>query len=408
MTSVWIDQGAPADTAVAVATRWRVNSPVGDRYRVSLRLRDADGWDWAADDTWLLDSQGSPTDRWVPGTGVDAYHILPIPQGTPPLTYTLSMEAYAIDDEGNLRSVDLLDAAGNPRGRSYGAGTVLLASGRGSGTTAYAATADVAALPEPVAFGEGLLLEGVKLDRSAAAPGHSVYVTLQWRASTHSLPDLRPVLSLSQGNHVLAALEDAPVGGRYPTHRWRAGEIVLDHRRLTIPPDAAGGPATVAIELDAQRVTIGSLEIGAEERSYAVPPMAHLVNARFGDVAELLGYDLDLGPFTSAGPISLTLYWRAVSGATAADYAVFTHVLAADGHLVGQHDGRPVAGARPTLGWLAGEVIIDVHPLAFREPYVGPATIEVGLYDPATSERVTTASGADHVALPSSLSVGQP
>jgi hypothetical protein len=408
LTDVWIEQNAPADTAVTVATRWHMERPVGDRYRVSLRLKDAEGWHWSAADSWLVDAQGSPTDGWVVSAPVETYHILPLPLGTPPLTYALSVEAYTSDNEGNLRPVDLLDAAGNPRGLAYGAGDVLLGPGLGLGASAYAAAADLPLLPEPVAVGEGLLLEAVRIDRLVAAPGDSVYVTLRWRASAHSLPDLRPVLILSQANDDLVALEDAPVGGRYPTDRWRAGEVVLDPRRLTIPPDATGGPGTVAVGLDDERVALGSIEIDAEERLYAVPPIEHPVNARFGEVAELLGYDLGPRPFISGRPISLTLYWRALSGATSADYAVFTHVLAADGHLVGQHDGRPVAGARPTLGWLAGEVIIDFHPMLFREPYSGPATIEVGLYDPNTLERVPAPGGVDHVVLPSTLDVGQP
>jgi hypothetical protein len=97
-----------------------------------------------------------------------------------------------------------------------------------------------------------------------------------------------------------------------------------------------------------------------------------------------------------------------LEGAAAANYAVFTHILAADGHLVGQHDGPPAEGQRPTPGWLVDEIVIDRHPMAFREVYVGPAQIEVGLYDPATLDRVLTADGADHLILPSSLDVVQP
>ena len=408
LIGVWLEQDAPADTAVAVATRWQVDTPVRDRYRVSLRLRDVDGWDWATADAWMLDLHGFPTDSWVAGTAVDIYHILPLEPGTPPLTYTLSVETYTSDDEGNLRSVDLLDAAGNPQGRSYVAGTVLLAPGRGLGTAAYSAATDLSILPEPIDFGGGLLLEAVQLDRTTAAPGHSVYVTLRWRASAPSLPDLRPILTLSQANNVLVTVEDAPAGGRYPTNHWRAGEVVLEHRRLTIPPSAADGPGAIAVELDNRRVTVGSVQIAVWERLYAVPPMAHLVNARFGDVAELLGYDLAPGPYSFDRPISLTLYWRALSGAANADHTVFSHVLASDGHLVAQHDGPPAVGARPTLGWMPGEVIADLHTVAFREPYTGPATIEVGLYDRTTLERVLAGSGADFVTLPSSLNVGQP
>ncbi|RLC62565.1 MAG: hypothetical protein DRI80_06090, partial [Chloroflexota bacterium] len=65
----------------------------------------------------------------------------------------------------------------------------------------------------------------------------------------------------------------------------------------------------------------------------------------------------------------------------------------------------PAGGTRPTPGWLPGEIITDHHEMTFREPYVGPATIEVGLYDSATLERVVAATGDTSVILPSSLNV---
>ncbi len=132
------------------------------------------------------------------------------------------------------------------------------------------------------------------------------------------------------------------------------------------------------------------------------------MHVRFGDVAELLGYDLGPGSHTSDQPVPITLYWRALEGAASADYIVFTHVLAADGHLIAQHDGPPAAGARPTPGWLPGEIIADYHEMAFREAYTGLAVIEVGLYDPGTRERVIAATGETFVILPSSLNVEMP
>jgi hypothetical protein len=150
------------------------------------------------------------------------------------------------------------------------------------------------------------------------------------------------------------------------------------------------------------------VEIAAGEHTFMPPPMAHEFRIRFGDVAELLGYDLAPGPYASDHAIPITLYWRALEGAANADYVVFTHLLAAGGHLVAQHDGPPAAGTRPTPGWLPGEVVTDPHEMAFREAYTGPATVEIGLYGAATMERVVAASGESFVVLPSSLDVESP
>jgi hypothetical protein len=53
-----------------------------------------------------------------------------------------------------------------------------------------------------------------------------------------------------------------------------------------------------------------------------------------------------------------------------------------------------------------GEYIADVHILAWVDPaYRGSAKLEVGLYDPLTSERLLTPEGASRLLLPSEVSV---
>jgi len=127
----------------------------------------------------------------------------------------------------------------------------------------------------------------------------------------------------------------------------------------------------------------------------------------FGDVARLVGYELAAPPFTTTTPVTLTLYWQALSSAGDADYIVFTHILAADGHLVGQHDGPPALGARPSRGWVEGEIITDVHPMVFREPYGGQGQIEVGIYEQGTLERVVRAdNGESYFLLPVTITIG--
>ncbi len=63
-------------------------------------------------------------------------------------------------------------------------------------------------------------------------------------------------------------------------------------------------------------------------------------------------------------------------------YTVFTHLLDADSRIWAQQDGIPVSGARPTTGWVPGEVIRDEVQLAV-DPQAPPGdyVIEVGLYD---------------------------
>jgi len=129
------------------------------------------------------------------------------------------------------------------------------------------------------------------------------------------------------------------------------------------------------------------------------------VRVRFGDFAELVGYDLPATEVTTAQPLPLTLYWRGLEGTSATNYLVFTHLLSQDGRLIAQHDGPPAGGTHSTTNWVPGETIVDSHPMAFYDTaYTGLAKIAVGLYDPATG-RVVTETGGDSVVLPITIIV---
>jgi hypothetical protein len=167
----------------------------------------------------------------------------------------------------------------------------------------------------------------------------------------------------------------------------------------TLTPTPANAPAPTSPPLEPAEVPT-PVPTDAPEAA-----ISGEVRARFGDFAELVGYDLPAGEVTAGQPLPLTLYWRGLEGTSPTNYLVFTHLFAQDGRLIAQHDGPPGAGARPTSSWAAGEVIVDPHPMAFADTaYVGPATIAVGLYDPAVG-RVPIDTGADSVVLPVTISV---
>jgi hypothetical protein len=253
---------------------------------------------------------------------------------------------------------------------------------------------------------------GAALDRSALGAGQFVFVTLHWQATagrpSDPLPDLRPRLALVQGDEELDAAASAPALGRYPTDLWQAGETVVEHRRLQAPTTAVDGPADVVLSLGEEQWVVGRVEVSVEEHTFTPPPIGHPMDARFGQVARLMGYDLPLETIGAGEPIPITLYWQALESASSGDYTVFTHLLAQDGHLVGQHDGRPAQGSRPTTGWVPGEIIVDKHTMTLREAHAGSTRIEVGLYDGATMERVRLEGGTAFLLLPTTVTVLEP
>jgi mannosyltransferase len=403
LTQAWVESAPPADTALTLALGWHLEEPTDERYGLTLRLLDIDGWPLAIHDGLLLDEHIHPTDRWSVGQETTTYHMLPIPLGTPPLTYSLSIGLYEQTGD-DIYPLDLLNDQGVPQGQSLSVATVLLDRPIGLIDRPYGPSS-TPPISQPVSLVDGLKFLGAEMDRSVLSPGESLFVTLRWQATRSFLPDYRPTLALVQAGQELDAVGSAPALGRYPTNLWQAQEQVVEHRRLVAPPAIAPGNADVVLALGNRRLTLGQVDVGTEAHVFAPPIIAHPLDIRFGQVAQLIGYDLPSQAITADRPITITLYWQALEDASGGDYTVFTHILASDGHLVGQHDSPPVEGARRTLGWIPGEIIVDQHPMAFREPYEGPARIEVGLYNPTTMERLETESGGGSALLPIGLTV---
>ncbi len=116
----------------------------------------------------------------------------------------------------------------------------------------------------------------------------------------------------------------------------------------------------------------------------------HPVSATFGGMARLVGYGMEPQEVVSGGPLEVDLYWKAINGQSEnTNYTVFVHLLDGLGKVIAQHDGQPAAGRRSTRTWKQGDELVDVHHIVWlTQGYEGMATIEVGLYNPQTQERV--------------------
>lgn len=128
------------------------------------------------------------------------------------------------------------------------------------------------------------------------------------------------------------------------------------------------------------------------------PPLAdqpgQLWGALFGDGIELTGMDLSGDRFAPGGVVPLTLFWRSRQP-VAQNLKVFIHLLDAEGKLVAQRDSDPVNGVRPTLTWTAGESIVDRHGVLLPEGLAaGEYQLVLGLYDPATGQRLPVIDGS--------------
>lgn len=83
------------------------------------------------------------------------------------------------------------------------------------------------------------------------------------------------------------------------------------------------------------------------------------------------------------GQSYVRLWWDATE-LIHTDYTVFVHYLR-NGERISQHDGQPGLGHLPTSTWLAGDLILDEHPLPdVTAPNATNDVLRVGLYNSQT------------------------
>jgi hypothetical protein len=219
----------------------------------------------------------------------------------------------------------------------------------------------------------------------------------------------------------LVASVEQPVNRRLVVETLN--EIVAHHRRvwLILWQERLADPARLVLnELVSNTLRLG---VGAEfgdptlllfsledKPHFSVEPaVQRSVTVDFADNMQLVGYELTKGQwlrdsrqrelaaaqveieevvFEPGETIYLALYWR-TRGAVEGDYTAFTHLLAQDGTLYGGWDRQLGGEFYPSSQWPVGETLREEYPLVVSpEAPPGRYQIEVGLYSPATMERL--------------------
>jgi hypothetical protein len=115
----------------------------------------------------------------------------------------------------------------------------------------------------------------------------------------------------------------------------------------------------------------------------APPPLAYPLEANFGDVIHLLGYDAPSLAAPRQGRLHVTLYWQPTASLTHS-YHARLRLVGPSGHICWEEEGHlPVNDHYPTNAWRPGEVIPDYHHIpvaATLQP--GDYRLEVGLFLP--------------------------
>ncbi|MBL8134857.1 MAG: glycosyltransferase family 39 protein [Anaerolineae bacterium] len=231
--------------------------------------------------------------------------------------------------------------------------------------------------------------EVVPPDGSVVRNGETIQLTLIWEGRGSS-----EQVSLSDAAGRWRVESDSPAGDVSGARR--------EWHRLRIPSDAPDGEVVVRMGGE----VIARFAVESAPMLVARPPADIPLDARFVEAGALVGASLPDLPLSRDVEPVVTLIWRAAESSTEESLTVFVQLLDAGGNVIAQSDSAPVAGARQTSGWRAGEYIVDEHRLQFNARAApGTARLIAGLYDPLTGRRTPLTEGADFAVIAENIMV---
>jgi hypothetical protein len=366
---------------------WFVDSRPSGQLRVRWQLLNADGQVMSESVARPYFNAASAAD-WARGTLVDDVYQLPIPPGLPAGTYRLAaqlqQEADVVPKEPvvvgsvGVDASPLADRRPTHPGTAEYDGSILLAGYDGPAMRRLGSQG-TAGLP-------------------VAAPGDALEYTLYWQALRSQSENYHSFVHLVDASGNPLVQSDHIAGTMLaPPKLWDAYHLQPDQFRLRIPKDAPGGLYWPSVGLyDFQtlaRLPISDTLSHADLTDYRLAPVKvigspqtnpqHKADARFGEFASLIGYDLvlPLGGLHAGDQVTVTLYF-ASQAPTDGDFTRFLHLQNPEHGMAAQYDSLPQAGKNPTWAWVPGEIIADQVLLTIA-PGTPPGSyaLSAGLYD---------------------------
>ncbi len=418
-----LDPVPAANAVLAVALRWRADAPP-PALGVTVRLSDAIGQHWAQRDYEPLGSLGLPAggedasctdcpdlpvageEAARPWLAEDHLGIL-IPAGTPPGRYRVEL---LVRPKGSERPLNAVSASGESLGASVRLFDITVVPA----DRLLGAERLPIACRRTVEMGDGLRFLGYSADRTPATPGDERKMSLFWQAQVRPSAEYVAFVQLLDRQGRVVAGWEAPPGASYHTREWAPGTLIRTQAALRIPASLADGryrliaglfraadKARLHTAQGRDHIALGEVTVQGRAHRMAPPTPSQAADARLGDLARLVGYDLvqpEAG-VPPGGSVSLTLYWQAL-GSADRPYTVFVHLLDRAGAIRGYGDSEPGAGSLPTTGWLPGEYLADTHQVILDSGAPpGEYRVAVGMWDPASGERLSTPDGADEIVL---------
>jgi hypothetical protein len=245
--------------------------------------------------------------------------------------------------------------------------------------------------PHPLA--SGLTLTGWSPPAASLNSGDRAHVELLWSATSPQPAGLDARLELVGPDGAIAGTLSFTVGGdRYPVQAWSVPAVIRDQLDWRLKPALQTGSYTLQLSLPSwPPVPLGQFTLTTPAHTFDRPSTAVELHQPLG-LAALHGFTISSLSPRPGEALTLDLAWQALAE-TEISYRVFVHLRDAAGAVRAQADGVPVGWTRPTTGWLPGEYLLDSYSLTVPtqlEP--GTYDLVVGLYDPATGQRLGEAA----------------
>ncbi|MCL5962028.1 MAG: glycosyltransferase family 39 protein [Chloroflexi bacterium] len=230
---------------------WEADRKIEDRYTVFVHIIDEKELLWGQ-----MDSEpagGSrPTDKWVEGTKVEDRRGVQVLAGTPPGEYMLEVGLY---QPASGRRLAFVDDGGKPAGDRYLFGPIKVVSSK----TREDPTTLGVRRPLSVVFRNRISLLGYNLhplgretEGAAFSSVDIAHLTLFWLGGPPIGFDSSVRIEIrGQDGRVLLG-ENHPISeGKYPTGRWREGDLIRDQYKLALGGLPAGEYGVYVSQLDA-------------------------------------------------------------------------------------------------------------------------------------------------------------
>jgi len=259
--------------------------------------------------------------------------------------------------------------------------------------------------PQALVFDHLFTLDSIQAGAGKLVAGQALPVRLNWTVNADVKADYTfelTLVDLSSGARQVLRAASPPMYGSAPTSEWRRGNHYVEDLLLPAPSDLPAGAYRLVVQatVDGRDVepaqmatgqTVSAMTGVLENGQPPVSPAFTSGPVQFAEGLSLLGYRV--APMGSR--LNVVLFWRA-DQPIAAPRTVFVHIMDEGGQLIGQHDGAPAGGALPLTLWAPGVTVTDAHSVPLAAPMAAARQVCVGLYDPATLERLSIVAGAGY------------